>query len=368
MGLRRAIAAIVVLLLCPLFPVDAQDEFRRGDANGDGIVLPLEDANFLLLGVIFGPFPPCLDAADVDDNGAQFALLDALYLLNWGFAGGDAPPDPGPFECGIDPTDDDLECDTTPDCGEVVFDDPIDSDYTLTASTVDGGAIGNFVSLAITLDGPENGDEIRGLQWSLCHDDLVALDENGIEEGFDFEPIDPTYTSVQIHDDGWTFGTLLNFFTSDFIEDPIGFELYTARYELVQTGESTIEFCAIGDEYQVTPAILSSELIPVETVAATVMISDPLFLRGDVDGNGSVFSLLDGLYLLEWGFTAGPEIPCQRAADADDDGVVFPILDAIMILGFGFTGGAAPPEPFPDCGTDPTPDALSCEEISPGCE
>ena len=42
MGLRRAIAAIVVLL-CPLFPVDAQDEFRRGDANGDGIVLPLEE-------------------------------------------------------------------------------------------------------------------------------------------------------------------------------------------------------------------------------------------------------------------------------------------------------------------------------------
>ena len=38
------------------------------------------------------------------------ALIDALALLNWAFNEEDAPPDPGPEDCGDDPTDDDVDC------------------------------------------------------------------------------------------------------------------------------------------------------------------------------------------------------------------------------------------------------------------
>ncbi len=84
--------------------------FRRGDADGSDTVSPLLDALFLLTyGFLDGPVPPCLDAADIDDSGALSPLLDALYLLQWAFVEGPAPPAPG-GGCGPDETSDDLDC------------------------------------------------------------------------------------------------------------------------------------------------------------------------------------------------------------------------------------------------------------------
>ena len=56
-----------------------------------------------------------MDAADIDDHGNVFALLDALELLLWAFDDGDIPPDPGPDDCGSDPTEDDVGCLTVPE-------------------------------------------------------------------------------------------------------------------------------------------------------------------------------------------------------------------------------------------------------------
>jgi len=85
--------------------------FRRGDVNGDGGV-NIADA-VALLNALFVPGssqPECLDSADVnDDSGLNVA--DAVTLLNALFVPGSAPPpDPGPFDCGIDPSDDGLDC------------------------------------------------------------------------------------------------------------------------------------------------------------------------------------------------------------------------------------------------------------------
>ena len=57
-------------------------------------------------------------------------------------------------------------------------------------------------------------------------------------------------------------------------------------------------------------------------------LSNP-FLRGDVDGNGRVSALLDGLVLVQWAFTAGDEPPCLDAADADDSGEVVALVDSL---------------------------------------
>ncbi len=99
-----------------LVPRDVGTPFRRGDCDGNGAVSALLDALFLLTwGFGSGDDPPCLDAADVDDSGAVSALLDALYLLQWTFTGGDEPPAPGPTTCGPDVPEDDVPCDTSPD-------------------------------------------------------------------------------------------------------------------------------------------------------------------------------------------------------------------------------------------------------------
>ena len=88
--------------------------FLRGDVDGSGDVAALVDALALLeYGFENGSEPGCFDSADVDDDGEVFVLLDAVALLTWGFVGGTSPPDPGPEECGDDPTNDDLGCATT---------------------------------------------------------------------------------------------------------------------------------------------------------------------------------------------------------------------------------------------------------------
>ena len=84
--------------------------FRRGDADGNGI-LELTDAvrilNFLFSG---GEAPGCLDAGDADDNG-RLELTDAINDLGFLFLGNAPPPAPGPTDCGVDPTEDGLvEC------------------------------------------------------------------------------------------------------------------------------------------------------------------------------------------------------------------------------------------------------------------
>ena len=85
-------------------------EFRRGDANLDGAVVVIADA-IQILGGLFDPQVTlfCLDAADVNDDGAV-DLADPISLLNFGF-GGISPPPAAPFpDCGPDPTDDLLDC------------------------------------------------------------------------------------------------------------------------------------------------------------------------------------------------------------------------------------------------------------------
>ena len=90
--------------------------FLRGDVDGNGSFTPVVDAIFLLTyGFLMGPEPPCLDAADVDDDGVTDALVDAIHLLEFGFTMGPPPPPPHPL-CGSDPTPDDVGCDDYTGC------------------------------------------------------------------------------------------------------------------------------------------------------------------------------------------------------------------------------------------------------------
>jgi hypothetical protein len=95
--------------------------FVRGDADADGQV-SITDGIVILRHLFQGAAPPaCLDAADVTDSGgATLLITDAIVIFRWLFQGEEAPPPPSPSngiypasDCGADPTDDALDCETT---------------------------------------------------------------------------------------------------------------------------------------------------------------------------------------------------------------------------------------------------------------
>ena len=102
-----------------------------------------------------------------------------------------------------------------------------------------------------------------------------------------------------------------------------------------------------------------------ELVASAV---GPLFIRGDVDGNGSVSALLDSLYLLDWAFNGGASVPCEDAADVDGNNTLSALLDSLALLDWAFNGGDVPPDPGPTrCGPDSDDDDIECETAPDSC-
>ena len=77
--------------------------FVRGDASGDGTFNALVEAIFMLaFGFQNGPPPPCTEAADANGDGVLNPLVEAIFTLAFGFQGGPPPPAPYP-NCGPDP-------------------------------------------------------------------------------------------------------------------------------------------------------------------------------------------------------------------------------------------------------------------------
>jgi hypothetical protein len=82
------------------------------------------------------------------------------------------------------------------------------------------------------------------------------------------------------------------------------------------------------------------------------------FRRGDHNGDGSL-DISDALSLLGYIFTNGSS-HCMDSGDANDDGGV-DVSDAVRVLLHLFGNSGPLPAPHGVCGSDPTPDALSCD-------
>ena len=91
------------------------------------------------------------------------------------------------------------------------------------------------------------------------------------------------------------------------------------------------------------------------------------FVRGDMvnlsDSGLGIVDANDAVFLLGYLFlgTAGSIPACPDAADANDNGFV-EIGDYLYLIRFLFHDGPPPPAPFPDSGTDSTPDVSVAEE------
>jgi hypothetical protein len=98
-------------------------------------------------------------------------------------------------------------------------------------------------------------------------------------------------------------------------------------------------------------------------------VEGPVFLRGDVNGDGQV-SLSDVITIRRWQFVGqgGPQPTCMDAADVNDDGEA-DFTDGIQIFFMLFVdngtwGTPSIPEPYPVAGVDVMPDSLGCESYT----
>ena len=246
-----------------------------------------------------------------------------------------------------------------------------DEDFVLGFSEEEG-EVGGTATVAITL---ENEDDIRGFHWGVCHDDLVSIEEDDIEDGDGFDSASVDFQSIEVFDDGWTVDSLWCVACDD-IELPSGeHEMFLATYSLLEAGTAELEYCETLGDPEVTVRIVDSggeDDIEPTLEDGSITILGESFLRGDADSSGDVSGIPDGLFLLRWQFDGGADPTCADAADADDSGTVSGLPDGLYVLRWYFEGGAEPPAPGIDaCGPDPEgdePDELDCEVTSKTCQ
>ena len=135
--------------------------FLRGDTDANrlfNVTDPIVLLRFLFSG---NADFPCNDAADSNDDGT-LNVTDSVFSLNFLFLGSTQVPAPS-AECGLDPTDDDLDCDSFGVCG------PDDND----CDEVDDDCDGEIDEDVDLLDTVENcGD---------CGNDCTTLDLDNVE-------------------------------------------------------------------------------------------------------------------------------------------------------------------------------------------
>jgi hypothetical protein len=93
-----------------------EELFVRGDVNSDSTINMTDGVAPLLFLFTGGAAPVCMDAADANDTGTV-NISDPILIFNWLFLGGASPLPPTPStpgysqnDCGIDPTNDGLDC------------------------------------------------------------------------------------------------------------------------------------------------------------------------------------------------------------------------------------------------------------------
>jgi len=123
--------------------------------------------------------------------------------------------------------------------------------------------------------------------------------------------------------------------------------------------------------YEVVPIYTTAEspCTPPATCEATWPCGGTRFIRADTDGNGQ-FMINDGIQILERLFSGRPAFDsnCEKTGDFDDTGNLT-IGDAVSVFNFLFVAGSRlPSPPYPECGTDPTDDPLSCDGPVRACQ
>ncbi|MEE2855887.1 MAG: hypothetical protein VX949_00680 [Planctomycetota bacterium] len=235
------------------------------------------------------------------------------------------------------------------------------------------GFRGDVVSASILLT---TTADLHGFSIGVSHDPLVVSIETtaGIRQGATLQALNlgsgPTFFNVNIapaNGTGFTVACVTDLFAPFeqipvVTDDPVLEVDYLIDIGATVGAVTPIDFSDLLGSPPVDTVMVFEllEVVPSQT-GGSVTVTEPHFLRGDLNQNGSL-SLLDGVLLLYR--VAGLEIAgsCRDADDINDDGLLT-IGDAVYLFQYLYVGGAAVPSPFGICGPDPgAEDGLDCIE------
>ncbi len=375
--LRSAVSVSFVLpvMLLLATPRAGAVDFMRGDFNADGR-LSITDAAGAVMFLFGGPEPPCLDAADADDNG-RWDIRDGVVIILKLFSGDQEIPPPFPG-IGPDPTEDDI------DCRSYELSPPPVTDDTLRLAEVEA-LPGELVAVPLL---SRSDALLNAFQIVVRYDSRV------------FTPIDPR-GDVQLVERSLQGGALglsapdirigflglLDFpgeglfrlgFMPSFIQ-PIAFapgseqvvvnvlgriapDVEPGTFVRLELAEQQTEFGPL--ECEVTDS--GEPRLPGTLLSGGIHVAPPVrFVRGDSNIDGSI-DVSDAIHMLQFMFLGGAVLECRDAADVNDNGVN-EISDSVGLLAYLFLGGLPPQDPWPDCGVDEGDEEIDCEGY-PFCE
>lgn len=195
---------------------------------------------------------------------------------------------------------------------------------------------------------------LRVASWSLGAGLQKHIDDNG----------DPPVCDVIVYPDGTGMLAIMAL-AVPYTSADYGSEWMRVQFEVMATGPRTSCLFLQSDteDYEEDSVSRLSRLLSVSErdCIPLAIVSNPRFLRGDVDGSQSR-EITDAIRLLSALFLDSNPPVCFDAADTNDDGHV-DVSDPVAILEELFVGGS----PLPvECGRDATPDGLPpCS--GPGC-
>lgn len=384
---RRLLTFLVTCLLLGVC-ADVQAQcFRRGDVNADGRVDTDDDAwltAFLFLGL---PTLPCMDAADVNDDGLVM-ISDSIYLQSYINNIGPPPPAPGPCDCGPDPTPDFLNCATFACAflrGDVDQDGvvgPLDATFLQNflfasgqmprcldaADANDDGMLGVSDVVLIQNGGPfpypfpECGLDLTPDQLDcncyICPQNLTQFIRGDVDGDGALDPLDIAALNAILFSGGISICDDAADVNDDGMID---------QADVVSLGSAVFSWAPIPAP---SPHSCGVDPTPDLLGCATPTTCNCLpidFLRGDCNADNliDIADVINSLCIvfLPIGTCTSS---CRDACDVNDDGCL-DVSDPIRMLNYLFGGGIPLAQPFPSCGYDPTPrDNLGCSVYS-GC-
>lgn len=327
----------------------AQEDFRRGDADHDGIVGTVIDV--MAASPFAAPYA-CDAAADANGDGV-INVADQVEIFSYAIGQGTLMG-PGP-DCGPDPTTF-LTCVAPCPTPGPMTPDPND----ILRLTDEFAQTGQEVAVEVLYT---HDEDTSGYSFAVRHDP-TRLQLLEIELGAALGPTaDQFFFYLEPLPDGWFVFAVTNQITVDLIPGTDQ-QLFVARYEALAPGVTPVWF---ADDLGSPPVLPRTGLgngvgpptgrIPTTVDGSVSIDTEPFFRRGDVNRD-SVVDIADAIWIFSNLFGASSlPFPCQDAADANDDQNLN-IADGVFILGYLFTPPMPLADPGPVCGVDPTLDSF----------
>lgn len=248
----------------------------------------------------------------------------------------------------------------------------------LTATFDGASGVGSFAAELQIADTGTTPQETFGFSMGLGHDSQF-LSATFAEPAGQLEALNggagPEFFGVTIFPDGVTIGVAYALTSSASLTfgapETVAEVQYSTNAGTVQGSgafaTNLVWLDTLGSPPIQNLVVISSAgdtSVPGLDNGTVTLIPDGEFVRGDCSADGE-YTIGDPFALLNFLFLSGAEPTCLVACDANDNGGLG-LDDAVYMLQNLFVSGPNPPQPFPVCGGDPTPDNLNCLDF-PAC-